>query len=272
MLVCPRSPLLPAERKWLAGAVRRCVHLTPIAAATLACSQPPGIERPVEHVAVSVHTAEGDTTRHLLAVGDTGAAVSAAFSSSAGCSPGAVCYAYTEVLLRSSDAAVVSIIPRQSAYLGVDTIRFVGARPGSTYIGAAAEGHADSELVVVVAAPLPLDSVRVRQCCWSPSLYYNQGVTVVTDGAGFLKSATVLRGATLAFQMLAYRGVDSTVYLPLTLALSDSALGSVNGMGNSFSLVRSPPTWATFYGLEPGTATLTVTARGQQYSFLVIVQ
>jgi len=230
---------------------------------------------------MTVFTPEGDATLHLLSVGDTGFAELYVDKSCVYvCWPEA---AYGE--FRSSDTNVVTLQYIDSTGTGAavrgHAVRIFGRAPGSAHVSyifaSSPERWADSMRVGVVAAPLPVDSVRVR-------LRHASGGSAVTDAAGNVVSATLSAGAGLDFRTVAFRGGDSTVYLLGTVGSSDTAVAQAS--------VRSWFLWDDSWrlpccrvGISPwesqnasvsavfrGSATVTVSARNRGYSFLVTVQ
>jgi hypothetical protein len=224
-----------------------------------------------------VYTPEGDATRHLLTVGDTGYVDMTAMTNN-GCVGGSPpCYAEVPggVVFRSSDSNVVWPIGRNMGVSG-GWVVFVGKRAGSAYLSGRVQGFAESTLVVVPTAPLSIDSVRVRER--HDLNVPDPRVATVTDSAGNLVSITLPTRYSFETRILAFRAGDSTVYLPMTFTSSDSAFAwpSVNCIGwltfDWMPCTNGGPGLSSVYGVGPGIATITVTARRQQYSFLVTIQ
>ena len=236
-----------------------------------------------------VLTAEGDATRHLLSVGDTGFAELSAAKPGCTCD---FCFCVEDAYgaFHSSDTNVVALQYLDSTdamgrtRLG-HSVQFLGKAPGSVQLSYSSlftftlEPWRDSVRVDVVAARLPVDSLRVRL---DPSTN-TYAVAAVTDAAGNLVSVTLPVGSYVTVRSLAFRGGDPAVYLPGTVASSDTSVAPVApispywagtfpwGRRVGWSSVREGQT-ATVLGSSSGTATVTVTARSQGYSFPVTVQ
>jgi hypothetical protein len=237
---------------------------------------------------MAVQTAEGDATRHLLSVGDTGFARLLLQTSC----PGSTIYIVPCFpsdgwgVLSSSDRLVMSLmIWNYDSGPTTDSVghaaQLVGRTLGSVQLSYSAPAFGtqwrDSVRVDVVAAPLPVDSVRVR--LGSASGTYN--ATPVSDAAGNLVSVTLVsRASALGIRALAFRGGDSTVYLLGALASSDTTVAwvSQDSLPLGYGVLPFRNRCCHVFGptdvsaRSPGTATVTLEARNQRYSFLVTVQ
>lgn len=230
----------------------------------------------VTHLEWYVYTPEGDTTRHLLTIGDTGYALMTALTDF-GCVGGTPpCYAEVPggVEFRSSDSSKVQPATRNMGVSGGYVV-FVGKAPGSVYISARVQGLEASTLIVVTAASLPIDSVRLRQGLLNP---YDPRLAVTTDGAANLVSVTLPVRYVFNPRILVFRAGDSTVYLPVTLTSSDSTVvwPWVNCLGfltfDWMPCSNGGGGMSFFSGVGPGTTTVTLRARHQEYALLVTVQ
>lgn len=271
----PRSAERRAHRgmpRWCAGGLVGLAVLQACGSEATTGANPRGV---VSDLVWYVYTPEGDSTRHLLTVGDTGYAQMTAMTNQ-GCVGGPPpCYAEVRggVEFRSSDSNVVLPVERNMGVSG-GWVVFVGKGAGSVYISGRVQGFAESTLVVVPAAALPVDSVRVRE----RQELNLPGAVVVRDGAGNLASVTLPAGYAFATRILAFRAADSTVYLPMTFTSSDSSVAWpwVNCLGwlefDWMPCTNGGPGSSFVSGVGPGTTTVTVMARQQQYSFVVTVQ
>jgi len=211
---------------------------------------------------IFVATAEGDATRHLLSVGDTGWAATQVIDDN--------CVAWTTAPIYSSDSSVLTLAPGVADGHG-NTVAIIAKAPGSTVLTVDRGGIDASARIEVVPAPLPIDSISVR---WGGRMFGADSVlAAVTDSAGNLISLTlpVRGGATLV--MTGFRNGNSTVYLPVALASSDSAVASVGCLCDWPS--EHQPCGGVIGGVSgqaAGTSTVTVTARQYQRSFLVTVR
>jgi len=235
------------------------------AAAGIGCSQPTSPEK-AEGLAFAAITAEGDATRSLLVAGDTGTLAVEAYRfdqsdcTTWGC---AAVPAAAEVRCGSTDQAIVSIVGSGTTTRPA-RMQFVGHRPGAATVGCSVQEYSDSALVVVVADALPIDSMRTRQIL----------LGVIQEGN--LDSVTIAGGLAIEAIVRAYRAGDSTVYLPLALTSSDSAVATIlaacehNGLPGSCD-----DPWyrmnVLILGSSPGSAEVAVTARGHQHVIHVIV-
>jgi hypothetical protein len=220
-------------------------------------------------------TAEGDASQHLLSVGDTGFAY---LYEARGCTGDEyICSEGAYGSFRSSDTSVATL---QVGY-GGHSAQFVGRAPSSFWVSYVVRGWSDSMRVDVVAAPLPVDSVRARL---DPLQYAGNLLAVATDAAGNLVSVTLRVGVIARLRLLAFRGGDSTVYLPGTVASADTTvIVAICSAPSAYFFLDSGP-WGCrvgpsqssvgvwILGRSPGTASVTVSARSQRYSFLVTVQ
>ncbi len=248
----------------LAGGFRSCLtRMAPAIALLLGCEPAPTVPNGrtvVSHLEWDALTPEGDTTRHLLTVGDTGYAMSTAVSNSPDCYNPPPCYAEAEVEFQSSDQSVVSP-GRQSMGESGGILPFVARGQGSAYVRGVVQRFAESTLVVVVGARLPIDSVRVRAAPpTSDSL-----VEIIADAAGNVQSITLPIGHSVALRILAFRGGDSTVYLPTAFASSDSAVVWVWTLCRVGWMACATPGAAFVSPVAAGTASVTATARDRQY-------
>jgi hypothetical protein len=229
---------------------------------------------PLDGFAMRLFTPEGDTARHLLVVGDSGIATIEAFGWDASCSFNG-CHQAVNAQFTSSDEGVVS--PGRVDVLGFAQFGFVARRPGSVVLSTAAQGQVITARVDVVAAALPVDSVRVRR--WAQE--GDSLLAAVTDAAGNVDTLTLPRDSVPAcdwcyhlttLRALAFRGGDSTVYLPMTFRISDSSVvGVATACRFPGQATCDEPAQVWIIGDSPGTATVTVAARGRQYSFVVKV-
>jgi hypothetical protein len=228
--------------------------------------------QPIQYV-MQFYTAEGDAARYLLLVGETDSIL---VGSTAAC-PDSIF-----AVLRSSDPSVVALFaPTMRPWGGMPPhcmvwVPFVGKAPGSVRVSVSTlDSWKDSARVDVVATPLPVDSIRVR--LWPNPPPQPSTVTAVTDAAGNVVSMTlsaciniygyICQGSQFPLRTLAFRGGDSTVYLPGTYEVSDS---SVVGSGAGMTAGGGHGLWLGARSRR--TTTVTVTARNQKYSFLLTVQ
>ena len=226
-------------------------------------------------VGMAVYSAEGDATRHLLAVGDTGLATLTAWEYWSGQGCLTTCEDGADGEFASSDGSVVA--PARQAFHGFTQLRLLGTAPGSTVVTATSHGQNVYDRIDVVPSPLPVDSIRVRGAPFLP----DSSFAAVTDAAGNVDSVTLpYRASTPAawnyasawLRILAFRNGDSTVYLPMTASSSDSTVVSAIGQCRFAMASCSSLGWITIIGLAPGTETVTVSARSRQFSFVVTVR
>jgi hypothetical protein len=259
--------------------VARCVSPLALSALAFSCS-PETItsstgEIPFYDVTMWVYTAEGDSTRHLLVVGDTGVATITAFAQgpSRGClASSGVCTYGLDGTLRSSDVGVLE--PARESFHGFAQVAVTARAPGAVTLSATIADSVLATRIDVVRSPLPVDSVRVR-------LHRQAGDSLlgaVLDAAGNVASLTLPVGSRdfphfAVVRILAFRGGDSTVYLPTIVTSSDSDAVWVHGTCRFINMSDCTSIgWATISGFEVGSQTVTVTARNRQYSFVVMVQ
>ena len=246
---------------WHWGLATLVTALLPV----LGCGSVSEPTHPIVELSLHVSTAEADADRYLLVVGDTGYA-SITAKRSAGCIFTDPCTASVDVEFLSSDGSVVA--PAYQQLTTPATVIFTAKAPGSVEITAAAQGFVQSARVDVVAAPLPVDSVRIRSGLSS----FDSAIAIVHDPGGNLASLTLAVRGYAALYISVFRDGPS-VRLPLTIESSDSAVAWVSL--HCRAQVVDPTcditgTWVT--GLAPGTAAVTVTARNRQRSFSVTVQ
>ncbi len=228
---------------------------------------------------LSIFTAEGDATRNLLALGDTGlAALSRQRSCPSGTSICAPEDVYADFL--TSDSSVVALQPiattdSQGQTRDGHLVHLIGRAPGSVQVSSSGR----SVRVDVVATPLPLDSVRARV---DPFLCF---ATQVSDGSGNVRSVNVTVGQQCDFLTLAYRGGDSTAYLPGVVTSSDTTVAEVLVDSAATGYPAGDPwvarqCWGCEVGARshftvlarlPGPDSVVVTARGRRHAFLVNV-
>ena len=225
---------------------------------------------------LGVFTPDGNATRYILAVGDTGY-LPVDGSYNCGAAHG---YPYLrcpiddgDIEMRISDEHVAIFASARSS--GIRT--FVAKAPGTIQISAATSGLVSMVEVEVVAVVPPVDSIRVR-----PRFASQDSVSVVADAAGNLLAVTLSAVrqdvgvppiyAGLSTRVVAYRGGDSTVYLPVTIESSSPAVAGMTIFCWFGELGCNVPKNTMVKGLAPGTATVTITARNQQFPFLVTVR
>lgn len=240
------------------------------AATTFTCKSPesPFANLPIAGFNLTVYTAEGDTTRHLLTVGDSGQALVEAWGRRDGCYTDSLgitrsCGGPLPAEFTSSNGNIVS--PARQSVMGFADVLLRGRAVGSVLVSATLRDTTLSRRMDVVVAPLPVDSVRVQ-------LVPFQGDSIlagVTDAVGNLRSMTLPAGASYYTLINIFRGHDSAVYLLLTFESSDSSIASWGAVCTSACVLRRE---AWVQGNARGTAQLTVTARNQRYSFLVTVR
>lgn len=218
---------------------------------------------------LSAFTPDGNATRYMLAVGDTGYVHP---NASYGCGapfgyPNLRCDINDgEIVVRIADEQVATFL-RIPDYSGR---AFVAKAPGTIQISASVSGlvsTAERVVVDVVAVVPPVDSIRVRRFAWDTSS------NVVVDAAGNLLSATLPGGGgSVSTRVIAFRGGDSTVYLPVTTESSDPAVAEMTIFCSFGTRGCHSSKHTRVKGVAPGAATVTVRGRNQQYSFLVTVR
>lgn len=232
----------------------------------LACDSPtmPGPPRTGASLGMVVFTPEGSATKHVLAVGDTGSVMADA-GWDCGASHGYVNLRCpidaVEIVVRVSDQRVVQLTVGGGLY---GAHRIVAKAPGVVQISASTAGLVHTIQVEVVAASLPLDSVRVR-----PSFLSRDSALVEVDAAGNLIALT--RAASISTRVVAFRGGDSTVFVPVTVESSNPAVGNMRIFCEFWWPRCDVPRNTVVDGSGPGTAVVTLTAGGQRYSFRVAV-
>jgi len=247
-------------------------------ALTQGCESPTEPQPPVEALGLVVVSPEGDAGRHLLTVGETGGAEVHAYGTETcyeiGRGDGPWCQASLKGTLTSSDPNV--LLPGQTSFDGSADIPLAARAPGSVMLTVTVQNRAAGARVDVVQTPLPVDSVRVR---WWPlpdtsALGPESVLATVNDAAGNLDTLTLAAGGKARLRIVAYRQGDPTVYLPFRLEYSDSTMvGDLNMTRIDPWDPEAPPILEELlYGYGQGTATVKVTARGQEFGFVLVVR
>lgn len=219
-------------------------------------------------------TSEWEPGRNLLVVGESGSVQVAARThnpSPGQCSDVMECPLSVDVEIRSTDPAVVA--PVQQRVRTPARVAIVAHAPGTAVVSAAVAGVSRERRVDVVAAPLPVDSVRI----WALEGGDPSDPPIATDyaGTGQLVHVTLPVMGYAALFIKTWRN-QVEVYMPWTAATSsDSAVAWLSWM------CRAPVVdpncqrrfgggWVT--GLAPGDATGTITVHNLQTSFAVTVK
>jgi hypothetical protein len=215
---------------------------------------------------IFVATAEGDAARHLLLVGDTGWAATQVIDEH--------CHAWSTEAIYSSDSTVLTVAPGVADGHG-NTVAIIAKAPGSAVLTVGRGGADASARIDVVPVPLPIDSISVR---WGGRMFGDSIFTVVTDSVENLVSLTLPVQGKATLVMRAFRNRDSTAYLPVTLASSDSTVAPVYCLCDWVSWhgpcggAGGPGILGVVSGRAAGTSTVTATARQYRRSFLVTVR
>jgi hypothetical protein len=223
----------------------------------------------ISSLSLGASTNEREPGRALLVVGDTGLASVNAEKENDCFLNGPPCAASVEVQLRSRPDGLIAVSQQRVTTPGQS--RFIGIAPGSAYVVAQHGGRADSQRVDVVAAPLPVDSIRVT-AQQSP---FDESVSATEDPSGNLVELTLPHPASTPLLTRVFRGTIEVIEIPWTIQSSDPAIVAANKGCRPVTIdpncdVVSRWGWVT--GLAPGNATVTVSVRNVQKSFSVVVQ
>jgi hypothetical protein len=226
------------------------------------CGGPTSPSQTINELDLAVATPEEEAGRFLLVVGDSGSVSAIAFGSDPlfgeiGVDPGKVSY-------QSSAPSVVGVSP-----LSQTTTRLKALMPGSAAITGRAQGLVAAAVkpIVVTSTPLPIDSLRVGLAPVS------SGIGSTLDSVGVLHITVPVRtGAALWFTIT--RAGAAVLRIPFTLASSNPGVARVD---YNCLPVELDPTCGTFSqwgwvtGVASGHATVVVTVRNKQVSFVVDV-
>jgi hypothetical protein len=129
-----------------------------MAATLAACGSTEGPSSAVSLLSLAVQTAEWDAERNLVVVGENASAVIDTRTDQ-GCLTDGPCSVSADVEVRSSNSAVLSA--QHQRVRTPATVALVAHTPGTTTVTVTVDGLTESKRVDVVAAPLPLDAIRV---------------------------------------------------------------------------------------------------------------
>jgi hypothetical protein len=210
----------------------------------------------IDELLLSVSTLEFDSSRWLMVVGEKGSAHALAFRDGLGTDPG-------QVSFTSSSSGVLAI-----ASTGHVDAELTGLAVGSVEVRASAQGRSDTEMVEVVAAPLPVDRLQVGLANISSS------VPATYDSEGSLATIELPPGGSAALELRVERNGRLVTTIPFELTSSNPDAARVD------PLCRPPAVdpncgvvshWGWVTGMASGTSTVTVTVRNLSASFGVTI-
>jgi YD repeat-containing protein len=218
---------------------------------------------PISDLSLSISTAEYNATHRWLVVGQTGSAHVEATSNDCLFDP--PCTVQVDIEVTSSAPAVLTPSARTVGSPG--HLLLQAEAPGTATVTARADNLAQAKPVIVVAAPLPLDELRVRvERGWSD-------LTAEYDASGNLLAVTVPAGESGALQVDVIRDGESVFGIPIEVGSSAPANGEPTTGCRPVDLDPAcevpGPAWIT--GRSPGDAEITVTVRNLFRTFTVHV-
>jgi hypothetical protein len=215
---------------------------------------------PVTQLSLVVHSAEWQSDRNLVVVGEN-AFAEVKTATDEGCLTGVPCTISADVELRSSHPAVVS--PLEQRVRAPANVALVAHAPGTATVTATTNGLTESKRVDVVTAPLPLDAIEVTLVtAWNdlPTQY---------DASHSLTWVEIPVGQYGALEVAALRSGAEVFGIPISISFNSSVVAQATA---GCRPVRIDPQCSVFsdgwvWGVTPGDAPITVSGRNISTSF-----